>query len=101
LLKPGGTVVENRWQYWNWSSSYLQRQGYKCLIVIPETQSQEKIDALKTQMFASLPCLLQDQLCEALAQEMENAIWANQFDNLANRRAHYKTTGAEIWGGVG
>jgi len=32
-----------------------------------------------------------------LAQEMENAIWANQFDNLANRRAHYETTGAEIW----
>jgi len=80
-------------------------KGYKCLIVIPETQSQEKIDALKTlgadvRIVPAVP--LQDpnnyvKLSGRLAQEMENAIWANQFDNLANRRAHYRTTGAEIW----
>jgi len=69
-----------------------------------ETQSQEKIDALKTlgadvrvvpAVAYKTPTYV--KLSGRLAQEMENAIWANQFDNLANRRAITETTGAEIW----
>jgi cysteine synthase A len=73
--------------------------------VIPDTQSQEKIDALRTlgaevRTVRAVPYKDPNnyvKLSGRLAQEMENAIWANQFDNLANRRAHYETTGSEIW----
>ena len=80
-------------------------KGYKCLIIIPDTQSQEKIDLLRTlgAEVRTVPAVpYRDannyvKLSGRLAGEMENAIWANQFDNLANRRAHYETTGREIW----
>ncbi|AKV67740.1 Cysteine synthase B [Microcystis panniformis FACHB-1757] len=80
-------------------------KGYKCLIIIPDTQSQEKIDLLRTlgAEVRTVPAVpYRDannyvKLSGRLASEMENAIWANQFDNLANRRAHYETTGREIW----
>jgi cysteine synthase A len=75
------------------------------LIIIPETQSQEKIDLLRTlgAEVRTVPAVpYRDpnnyvKLSGRLASEMENAIWANQFDNLANRIAHYETTGPEIW----
>ena len=80
-------------------------KGYKCLIVIPETQSQEKIDTLKTlgaevRLVPAVPYKNPNNYVKVsgrLAAEMDNAIWANQFDNLANRQAHYETTGEEIW----
>ena len=80
-------------------------KGYKCLIVIPETQSQEKIDLLRTlgAEVRTVPAVpYKDpnnyvRLSGSIASEMKNAIWANQFDNLANRHAHYATTGPEIW----
>ena len=106
LLKPGGTVVEGTAGNTGIGLAHIcNARGYKCLIVIPDTQSQEKIDALKTlgAEVRTVPAVpYKDpnnyvKLSGRLASEMENAIWANQFDNLANRQAHYETTGPEIW----
>jgi cysteine synthase A len=106
LLKPGGTVVEGTAGNTGIGLAHIcNAKGYKCLIIIPETQSQEKIDLLRTlgAEVRTVPAVpYRDpnnyvKLSGRLADEMENAIWANQFDNLANREAHYQTTGAEIW----
>jgi cysteine synthase len=80
-------------------------KGYKCLIIIPDTQSQEKIDALRVlgAEVRTVPAVpYKDpnnyvKLSGRVAAETENAVWANQFDNLANRLAHYYTTGPELW----
>ncbi len=106
LLKPGGTVVEGTAGNTGIGLVHIcNAKGYNCLIIIPETQSQEKIDLLRTlgadvRTVPAVPYRDPNnyvKLSGRLAQEMENAIWANQFDNLANRQAHYDTTGAEIW----
>ncbi len=106
LIKPGGTVVEGTAGNTGIGLAHIcNARGYKCLIVIPDTQSQEKIDALRTlgAEVRTVPAVpYKDpnnyvKLSGRLAAEMENAIWANQFDNLANRRSHYETTGPEIW----
>jgi cysteine synthase A len=106
LLKPGGTVVEGTAGNTGIGLAHIcNAKGYKCLIVIPETQSQEKIDALRTlgaevRPVPAVPYKDPNnyvKLSGRIASEMENAIWANQFDNLANRQAHYETTGLEIW----
>jgi cysteine synthase len=106
LLKPGGTVVEGTAGNTGIGLAHIcNAKGYKCLIVIPDTQSQEKIDLLRTlgAEVKAVPAVpYKDpnnyvRLSGSLAAEMENAIWANQFDNLANRQAHYETTGPEIW----
>ena len=106
LLKPGGTVVEGTAGNTGIGLAHIcNAKGYKCLIVIPETQSQEKIDLLRTlgAEVRTVPAVpYKDpnnyvRLSGRIAAEMENAIWANQFDNLANRLAHYETTGPEIW----
>jgi cysteine synthase len=106
LLKPGGTVVEGTAGNTGIGLAHIcNAKGYKCLIIIPDTQSQEKMDAMRAlgAEVRAVPAVpYKDpnnyvRLSGAIATEMENAIWANQFDNLANRRAHYETTGAEIW----
>lgn len=106
LLKPGGTVVEGTAGNTGIGLTHIcNAKGYKCLIVIPETQSQEKIDTLRTlgAEVRTVPAVpYKDpnnyvKLSGRLAAELDNAIWANQFDNLANRQAHYETTGTEIW----
>ncbi|MBG1267171.1 cysteine synthase A [Nostoc sp. WHI] len=106
LLKPGGTVVEGTAGNTGIGLAHIcNAKGYKCLIIIPDTQSQEKIDALKAlgaevRAVPSVPYKDPNnyvKLSGRVAAELENAIWANQFDNLANRRAHYETTGPEIW----
>ncbi|WP_293152825.1 MULTISPECIES: cysteine synthase A [unclassified Microcoleus] len=106
LLKPGGTVVEGTAGNTGIGLAHIcNAKGYKCLIVIPDTQSQEKIDALKTlgAEVRTVPAVpYKDpnnyvKMSGRLAAEMENAVWANQFDNLANRQAHFETTGPEIW----
>ncbi|MGK7934672.1 MAG: cysteine synthase A [Xenococcaceae cyanobacterium] len=106
LLKPGGTVVEGTAGNTGIGLAHIcNAKGYKCLIIIPETQSQEKIDTLRTlgaevRTVPAVPYKNPNnyvKLSGRLAEEMDNAIWANQFDNLANRNAHYETTGAEIW----
>ncbi|MFP4101730.1 cysteine synthase A [Coleofasciculus sp.] len=106
LLKPGGTVVEGTAGNTGIGLAHIcNAKGYKCLIIIPETQSQEKMDALRTlgaevRPVPAVPYKDPNnyvKLSGRTAEEMENAIWANQFDNLANRQAHYETTGPEIW----
>jgi cysteine synthase A len=106
LLKPGGTVVEGTAGNTGIGLAHIcNAKGYKCLIIIPDTQSQEKMDALRTlgaevRPVPAVPYSNPNnyvRLSGKIASEMENAIWANQFDNLANRQAHYETTGKEIW----
>ena len=106
LLKPGGTVVEGTAGNTGIGLAHIcNAKGYKCLIIIPETQSIEKMDALRTlgaevKPVPAVPYKDPNnyvKISGRLASEMENAIWANQFDNLANRIAHYETTGPEIW----
>ncbi|MBE9224654.1 cysteine synthase A [Phormidium sp. LEGE 05292] len=106
LLKPGGTVVEGTAGNTGIGLAHIcNAKGYKCLIIIPDTQSQEKMDALRTlgaevRPVPAVPYKDPNnyvRLSGRIASEMENAIWANQFDNLANRLAHYETTGKEIW----
>ncbi|MCY7282424.1 MAG: cysteine synthase A [Cyanobacteria bacterium CAN_BIN43] len=106
ILKPGGTVVEGTAGNTGIGLAHIcNAKGYKCLIIIPDTQSQEKIDLLRTlgAEVRTVPAVpYKDpnnyvRLSGRVAEEMENAVWANQFDNLANRQAHYETTGMEIW----
>ncbi len=106
LIKPGGTVVEGTAGNTGIGLAHIcNAKGYKCLIIIPETQSQEKIDALRTlgaevRTVPAVPYRDPNNYIKVsgrIAEETENAVWANQFDNLANRQAHYETTGPEIW----
>lgn len=105
-LKPGGTVVEGTAGNTGIGLAHIcNAKGYKCLIIIPNTQSQEKIDTLRTlgaevRTVPAVPYKNPNnyvKLSGRVAAEMDNAIWANQFDNLANRQAHYETTGPELW----
>ncbi|MGZ9014273.1 MAG: cysteine synthase A, partial [Burkholderiales bacterium] len=111
LLSPGGMIVEGTAGNTGIGLALVANaRGYRTVIVIPETQSQEKKDALR-QFGADLrevPAVpyanpnnyvkVSGRLAEALAKsEPAGAIWANQFDNVANRRAHLETTGPEIW----
>ena len=106
LLKPGGTVVEGTAGNTGIGLAHIcKAKGYQCLIIIPETQSQEKMDLLRVlgaevRPVPAVPYKDPNnyvKLSGRTAAELENAIWANQFENLANRRAHYETTGPEIW----
>ncbi len=106
LLKPGGTVVEGTAGNTGIGLAHIcNARGYKSLIIIPNTQSQEKMEALRTlgaevRPVPAVPYRDPNnyvKLSGRIAAEMENAIWANQFDNLANRLAHCETTGPEIW----
>jgi cysteine synthase A len=111
LLRPGGTIVEGTAGNTGIGLALVGNAlGYRTVIVIPETQSQEKKDMLRL-MGAELlevPAIpykepnnyvkVSGRLAEALnAREPHGAIWANQFDNVANRQAHLETTGPEIW----
>ncbi|TGK36556.1 cysteine synthase A [Leptospira andrefontaineae] len=106
LLKPGGTVVEGTAGNTGIGLVHIcNAKGYKCLIVIPDTQSKEKIDLLRTlgAEVRTVPAVpYKDpgnyvKVSARIAEETPNSIWANQFDNVANRLAHYHTTGPEIW----
>ena len=109
-LKPGGTVVEGTAGNTGIGLTHIcNAKGYKCVIVIPETQSQEKIGLLRTlgadvRTVPAVPYKDDGNYVKVsgrLADELDNAIWANQFENLANRQAHYETTAAEIWAQTG
>lgn len=113
-LKPSGTIVEGTAGNTGIGLAMVANAlGYKCKIVIPRTQAQEKKDAIR-QFGAEL--IEVDALPYAnpgnyvrysgtLAQELrdagESVIWANQFDNVANRNAHIEGTGPEIWAQTG
>jgi cysteine synthase A len=110
-LRPGGTIVEGTAGNTGIGLALIgAAMGFRTVIVIPETQSQEKKDMLRLAgaRLVEVPAVpyrdpnnyvkYSGRLAEALAQtEPGGAIWANQFDNTANRRAHVETTGPEIW----
>jgi cysteine synthase A len=110
-LKPGGTIVEGTAGNTGIGLTMVGRaMGFRTAIVIPETQSREKKDALRFAgaELVEVPAVpyanpnnyvkVSRRLAEALAAERpEGAIWANQFDNLANREGHRATTGREIF----
>lgn len=111
LLKPGGVIVEGTAGNTGIGIALVGNAlGYRSVIVIPETQSQEKKDMLRLAgaTLVEVPAApyanpnnyvkVSGRLAEALAQtEPNGAIWANQFDNVANRQGHIDTTGPEIW----
>lgn len=106
LLRSGGTVVEGTAGNTGIGLAHLcAARGYRCVIVIPDNQSPEKLDRLR-QLGAELrpvpPRPYRDpdnyqKIAGRLALELPGAVWANQFDNLANRQAHFDTTGPELW----
>ena len=115
LLRPGGRIVEGTAGNTGIGLALVaQALGYRTTIVIPRTQSQEKKDAIRLAGATlvevdAVPYSNPDnyvkysgRLAEALAKtEPAGAIWANQFDNVANRQAHVETTGPEIWDQTG
>jgi cysteine synthase A len=105
-LKAEGMVVEGTAGNTGISLAMVcNAMGYRSLFVLPETQSQEKIEFLRAwgagvRLVPAVPYDDENnyiRVSERLAEETENAVWANQFDNIANRLAHYETTGPEIW----
>jgi cysteine synthase A len=111
LLKPGGVIVEGTAGNTGIGLTLVAKAlGYRTVIVIPETQSQEKKDALRLlgAELIEVPAVpyrtpnnyvkLSGRLAEQMAKSEPNgAIWANQFDNVANRDGHIRTTAEEIW----
>ncbi|MCU0856744.1 MAG: cysteine synthase A, partial [Rhodobacteraceae bacterium] len=110
-LKPGGTIVEGTAGNTGIGLALVgASMGFRTVIVIPETQSQEKKDMLRLAgaELVQVPAVpyrnpnnyvrYSERLAARLAgTEPYGAIWANQFDNVANRQAHIETTGPEIW----
>ena len=111
LLRPGGRIVEGTAGNTGIGLAMVAKaRGYSCTIVIPRTQSQEKKDAIRLygaelvevdavpyaneMNYVKYSGRLAKQLD---VQEPGGAVWANQFDNVANREAHFVTTGPEIW----
>src|SRR6516162_3743498 len=111
LLQPGGIIVEGTAGNTGIGIALVANaRGYRTVIVIPETQSQEKKDMLRLcgadlRQVAAVPYRDPNNyvhVSERMAKELalthrQGAIWANQFDNTANRMGHYQTTGPEIW----
>ena len=114
-LRPGGTIIEGTAGNTGIGLAVVGNAlGFRTVIVIPETQSQEKKDALRLvgAELIEVPAVpysnpanyvrYSGRLAEELARtEPNGAIWANQFDNTANRRAHVETTAREIWDQTG
>ena len=124
-LKPGGTVVEGTAGNTGIGLAHVCRaRGYRCVIFMPNTQvrttrvqyppfklptfslqSQEKIDLLKmlgAEVYPVPAVAYEDprnynHQAKAFAKDLSNGVWTDQFDNVANARAHYETTGPEIW----
>jgi cysteine synthase A len=110
-LKPGGIIVEGTAGNTGIGIALVgNAMGFRSVIVVPDTQSQEKKDTLRLcgAELIEVPAVpysnpnnyvkMSGRLAEQLAKtEAAGAIWANQFDNVANRQSHIETTGAEIW----
>jgi len=115
LLKPGGTIVEGTAGNTGIGLTMVAKAlGYKAVIVIPDTQSEEKKQMLRLAgaQLIEVPAVpyrnpnnyvkVSGRLAEQIAaQDPDGAIWANQFDNVVNRQAHFETTGPEIWEDTG
>lgn len=114
-LRPGGTIVEGTAGNTGIGLALVGASlGFKTVIVIPETQSQEKKDMIRLAgaELVEVPAVpyrnpnnfvrYSQRLADELAKtEPNGAIWANQFDNVANRQAHFETTAPEIWDQTG
>jgi cysteine synthase A len=110
-LRPGGVIVEGTAGNTGIGLAMVANAlGYRTVIVMPATQSQEKKDLLRLcgadlRLVPAVPykdpgnyVRISGRIAEELSESHPNgAVWANQFDNVANRRAHYETTGPEIW----
>ena len=109
-LKPGGTIVEGTAGNTGIGLALVANaKGYKTIIVMPETQSREKMDTLRALgaelvLVPAAPFSNPGHFVHTsrrIAEETPGAIWANQFDNVANRRAHICGTAEEIWAQTG
>ena len=105
-LSPGGTIVEGTAGNTGIGLALVANAfGYRTIIVMPDNQSHEKMDTLRAlgaELVLVPPTKYSDpnhfvHTSRRLAEETPGAIWANQFDNTANRKAHIETTAAEIW----
>lgn len=106
-LKPGGTIVEGTSGNTGMGLALAACvKGYKCIFVTTDKQSKEKVDILKAVGAEVIVCptnvMPEDprsyySVAKRLASEIPNSVYMNQYDNLANRQAHYETTGPEIW----
>ena len=106
LLKPGGTIVEGTAGNTGIGLAFVANaKGYRTIIVIPETQSQEKKDTLRAlgaELVEVPPTAYSNpahyvHTSRRIAEETAGGFWSNQFDNTANRMAHIRTTAPEIW----
>ena len=109
-LQPGGTVVEGTAGNTGIGIALVANaRGYKTIIVMPDNQSKEKMDTLRAlgaELVLVPPTKFADpnhfvHTSRRIAEETEGAVWANQFDNVANRRAHIEGTAPEIWAQMG
>lgn len=105
-LKPGGVIVEGTAGNTGIGLALVANaKGYRTIIVMPETQSREKMDTLRAlgAELVTVPAAPYSNpghfvhTSRRIAEETDNAIWANQFDNIANRKAHIAGTAEEIW----
>lgn len=105
-LRPGGTVVEGTAGNTGIGLAHVCRsKGYQLVIYMPNTQSQGKVDLLRLLGAEVYPVPAvafenpenYNHQAKRHAERLDNAVWTNQFDNIANRRAHLETTGPEIW----
>ena len=105
-LTPGGTVVEGTAGNTGIGLAHIcNMRGYSCVVYMPDNQSQEKVDILRTlgatvRVVPTVPyrdAMNYQKQAGRCAAELPHGVWANQFDNTANRLAHYESTGPEIW----
>ena len=107
LLKPGGTIVEGTSGNTGMGLSIAAAvKGYKCIFVMADKQSKEKVDILKAMGAEVVVCPTAVEpndpksyysVSKRLAEEIPNAWYVNQYDNMSNTKAHYESTGPEIW----
>lgn len=107
LLKPGGTIVEGTSGNTGMGLALVAAvKGYRCIFTVPDKQSREKIDILRAvgaEVIVTPTNVAPEDprsyysVARRLSQEIPNAFYPNQYDNLSNQEAHYQTTGPEIW----
>jgi cysteine synthase A len=109
-LAPGGTIVEGTAGNTGIALALIgNERGYRVIICIPDDQSSEKYDLLRTygadlRIVEAVPFTNDNNyyhVARRTAADIPGALWADQFNNIANRRAHYETTGPEIWSALG
>ena len=106
LLKPKGIVVEGTAGNTGIGLALVcNSRGYQTIIYMPDNQSEEKVNMLRTlgaevRVVETVPYaddMNYQKQADRFAETLDNAVWVNQFDNTANRQAHFESTGPEIW----